>query len=318
MMKVSEYLKSVHSASTTDHINPALLVLAQEMRSSYRAMIPSAGTPDPVHIVEDIAIPSDEPNRTIPARLYKPFNTKNTQKLPMIVFIHGGGFVSGDLDTHDVLARAICNGAQAIVVAVDYRLAPEHPFPAGLEDVYNTLQWLVKQADSLNGDINRIAVAGDSAGGNLSAALTLLARDMGEFKLVAQWLMYPAVSSDMDTTSWQTYGNTYFPTKPVYIGVTQAYVPSGLSPAVPLAAPLWATHKNLPPALLQVGEFDPLRDEGLLYVEALKKAGVTAQALVYPAEQHGFIQFYKDKSQHVKGEEALHVGLAFLNHHLNP
>lgn len=317
-MNISEYLKSVVTLSPNHQIDTATMALAQEMRTSYRAMIPSAGTPDPVQDVQNILIPATEPTREIPARLYKPLGADYSQKLPMVLFIHGGGFVSGDLDTHDVLIRAICNGAQAIVVSVDYRLAPEHPFPAALEDIYTTLTWMVTNADQFGGDIGRIAVAGDSAGGSLSATLAVLVRDIGEFKLSAQWLIYPQISGKMDTNSWHELGETHFPSKYVNATVLKAYTARLSSPYIPLAMALWADHKNLPPALLQVGKFDPLHDENVLYADVLTQAGVDAEAIVYPQQAHGFIQFYKDKASHSRGKEALEVGLAFLNRHLNP
>ncbi|WP_205675573.1 alpha/beta hydrolase [Acinetobacter calcoaceticus] len=318
MMNISEYLKSTIQVSLNHKIDDAQMALAQEMRTSYRAMIPSAGTPDPVADVQNILIPATEPARQIPARLYKPLGADNSQKLPMIIFIHGGGFVSGDLDTHDVLVRGMCNGAQAIVLSVDYRLAPEFPFPAALEDVYIALQWMLEQADQLGGDIGRVAVAGDSAGGTLAAALPLLVRDIGEFKFSAQWLIYPETSHKMDTESWRLFGATNFPTKPVNTAVLKAYTAKVSNPYHPLIAPLWGNHENLPPALLQVGEYDPLRDENILYADALTKAGVDAEVIVYPQQMHGFVQFYKDKANNSRGEEALEFGLAFLNRHLNP
>ncbi len=232
----------------------------------------------------------------------------------MIVFLHGGGFVSGDLDTHDVLARAIANRAQAIVAAVDYRLAPEHRFPAGLEDAYAALKWLDKNAASVGGDRTRMAVAGDSAGGNLAAELSLLVRDHGGPNLVAQWLMYPTVSSKMDTESWQKYGHT-FPSREVMDSVFNAYLTPGLSKTDPRIAPLWAVHKGLPPTFIQVGELDPLRDEDVAYASALREAGVYASASVYEGQSHGFIQYFKDKEHHAEGEKALDEGITFIRRH---
>lgn len=316
-MRISEYFQSIFGSPFIHHIDDFQKSFAQEMRSSYRALIPSAGTPDPVASVEQILIPSDESSRSIPARLYKPLGPDLSKKLPMVLFIHGGGFVSGDLDTHDVLVRAICNGVQAVVVSVDYRLAPEFPFPSGLEDSYRALQWMSSEADTLNGDNTRIAVAGDSAGANFAAIMAILAREIGDVKLVAQWLMYPTTLDETNTESWKKFGDNYFPTKAVMSGVRKAYIPENVSPSHAYLAPLFADLKSLPPALLQVGGLDPLQDENVLYAEALRKAGGDAQVIIYENQQHGFIQFYKDKVQHPQGEEALKVGLDFLNSYLN-
>ncbi|MEA1650930.1 alpha/beta hydrolase [Nitrospirillum sp. BR 11164] len=178
--------------------------------------------------------------------------------MPVVLFIHGGGFCAGDLETHEVLARAIANKAAALVVYVDYRLAPEHPYPAGLNDVYATLEWLGAHAGEIEGDAGRIALAGDSAGGTLAAATALLARERGGPAIVAQWLMYPTVSNKMDTPSWAEYGDTHFPTRAAKEIFMAAYIPADVDPYGPLVAPLWAeSHAGLPPALVQTGEKDP-------------------------------------------------------------
>ena len=319
MLNVSEYLKNIleNNLLSNSQIDLNLVNSAQEMRTSYREIIPTAGIPDPVERVEDTVISVNTSNK-VPVRIYWPLNTDQKTNLPMILFIHGGGFVSGDLDTHDVLVRAIANGVQAVVVSVDYRLAPEFPFPAPLEDVYVSLQWMIENADMLGGDIGRVAVVGDSAGGNLAAALTLLARDIGEIRISVQWLIYPEVSNKMDTDSWKTYGETQFPTKTLNTMFLSAYTSRVNDPYISYVAPLWGNHKNLPPALLQVGEFDPLKDETIQYAEALSQNNVDSEVIVYPEQVHGFIQFYKDKTNHSRGEEALQVGLSFLNRYLNP
>lgn len=236
----------------------------------------------------------------------------------MVLFLHGGGWVSGDLETHEVLARAMCNEARAILVYIDYRLAPEFPFPAGLEDAWSALQWMTEHAAASGGDPKRIAVAGDSAGGNLAAALAHLSRDSGEIKLVASWLMYPVLSYKMETRSWQTLGDRYFPTKTVNTRAIQAYIPENIDPEIAIISPLAGKLENLPPTLIQVGEYDPLRDESMLYGEALKNAGIDTEALVYKGQQHGFLQFYKDKFQHSAGEIALKKGVDFLKAYLYP
>ncbi|MDE1147982.1 MAG: alpha/beta hydrolase [Azospirillaceae bacterium] len=293
--------------------NQEIATAVAHMRAEYRAMIPSAGMPDPVAEVRTLAVPAHGPIRTIPAVLYVPATAEAGAPLPVILFIHGGGFSAGDLETHEVLARAIANKAQALVLYVDYRLAPEHPFPAGLDDVYATLEWLTAHAPEIGGDPARIALAGDSAGATLAAATTLLARDRHGPAIVAQWLMYPTISNKMDTPSWDEYGDTHFPTKAAKGVFMAAYIPEGTDPYGPLVAPLWAdSHASLPPALVQTGEVDPLRDESVAYAQALARAGVTAEAIVYPGQIHGFMQFFKNRKDNPAGEAAVDRGVAFL------
>lgn len=298
-------------AATAGAVDP-LQAFVDETRTSYRAMTPTAGAPDAVAEVRSLFIPAQSPARNIPVRVYVPQGMAGEKNLPVVLFAHGGGFVSGDLDTHDVLVRAIANGAKALVVSIDYRLAPEFPFPAGLEDIYATLQWVAKQAAVIGGDANRIAVSGDSAGANLATAVAILSRDRSGPKIAAQWLMYPTVSNKMDTASWKEFGDKNFPTRTVNTNVIAAYVPRDTSPYAPLVAPLWAKHHNLPPALIQVGEYDPLRDENIAYADSLKKAGTVASTIVYKKQMHGFIQFYKDKVRYAEGETALNAGVGFL------
>jgi len=296
--------------------NPELIQFADGMRSAYRAAIPMAGSPDPVAAVKSVHIRAAAPVRDIPVRFYVPSGSSSTTRLPVVLFAHGGGFVSGDLDTHDVLARAIANGTHALVASVDYRLAPEHPHPAGLDDVFEVLTWLAANAGQVGGDENAIMVCGDSAGGNLATVATLLARDRGGPRIIAQWLMYATLSSRMDTHSWALFGDTNFPTRADMAGVMKSYVPDDVGKHAPLVSPLSARHHALPPAFIQVGELDPLRDENIEYAAALRRAGVEAEARVYPGQQHGFIQFYKDKEHNPQGEAALMEGVDFIRRKL--
>lgn len=296
--------------------NPELVKFADGMRSTYRAAIPMAGSPDPVAAVRSVRIRAVAPLRDIPVRVYVPEGFDSATMLPIVLFAHGGGFVSGDFDTHDVLARAIANGTHALVAAVDYRLAPEHPYPAGLDDVFEVLTWLAVNAGQVGGDGNAMAVCGDSAGGNLAAASALLARDRGGPQIIAQWLMYATLSNRMDTESWTLFGDTNFPTRADMTGILKAYFPEGVDRHAPLVSPLSARHNDLPPAFIQVGEHDPLRDENVAYATALRRAGVEVQARVYPGQQHGFIQFYKDKEHNPQGESALLDGIEFIRRKL--
>lgn len=297
------------------NVDPQLLAFAEGMRSAYRAAMPMAGSPDPVAEVRSLRVAATAPQREIALRLYVPQCGASATRLPIVLFAHGGGFVSGDLETHDVMARAIANGAGALVAAVDYRLAPEHRYPAGLDDVYAALTWLAAHGAQIGGDAGAIAVCGDSAGANLATAATMLARDQAGPKVVAQWLMYACLAAERDTPSWQQFGATNFPTRTDMTGVIAAYLPRGVAADAPLVAPLCGRHEGLPPALVQVGEFDPLRDENVAYAQALQRAGVPAQASVYESQQHGFVQFFKDKEHNAEGETALREGIAFLRRH---
>lgn len=284
----------------------------EEMRQSYRDMIPLAGLGDEVENVRDISIEADNPTREITLRIYTPKQEASQASLPIFLFMHGGGFISGDLDTHDVLLRSISNGAKCIVVSVGYRLAPEHPFPAGLEDAYAALLWVSNHAAELGGDNTRIAVGGDSAGGNLAAALTLLTRDRKGPQLQGQWLMYPTVSNRMDTESWVKLGDEHFPTRELNSVMISSYIADGTSIDDPLAAPLWAELSNLPPALVQVGGLDPLSDECRQYAKKLVKSGNEVSFLFYPEQEHGFIQFYKDEENFPGAKPAFEQGLNWL------
>lgn len=317
LMSTLVVLALIYAYSTETYASPATPVpedIISEARSSYAAMTPLAGTPDDVAGVVNRLIPAEAPLREIPVRIYSPITeTDSNVNLPVFLFTHGGGFVSGDLDTHDVLLRAVSNGAQCIVVSVDYRLAPENPFPAALEDVYTVLLWLRDNAASIGGDASRIVVGGDSAGGNLAASVAILNRDRAGVPLAGQWLMYPTLNGDkMDTESWIQHGGTYFPGYDVQKMVIKAYVPHGTDPNTPLIAPLMAEHVNLPAALIQVGGLDPLRDESREYALSLQNASIDATYMVYMKLQHGFLQFYKNEDIYPNADIALEQGLTWL------
>ncbi|MCQ4122328.1 alpha/beta hydrolase [Rhodococcus tibetensis] len=292
--------------------NIDLREFVREMRENYLSLIPSAGSPDPVADVRVIAVPaSTTPQREVSVRAYQPL-AAGSGPHPIMVFVHGGGFSAGDLDTHDVLCRALANGAGVIVLSVDWRLAPEHQFPAGIDDVYEVLTWAHRHGESIGGDTSRLVICGDSAGGNLAAGIAILARDRNGPTIAAQLLFYPTVSNKMDTPSWAEFGDTNFPTRTVMTNVIAAYVPDDVGVFDPRVAPLWANLENLPPALVQVGEHDPLRDECLAYGAALTRAGGTAEVKVYSGAEHGFIQFFKDTSTHPEGKRGVDDATKFL------
>ena len=210
---------------------------------------------------------------------------------PLHVYFHGGGWVIGDLDSHDRLCRALTNAAGCVTVAVHYRLAPEHKFPAGLEDCYAATRWVAAHAASINGDASRIAVGGDSAGGTLATIVALMACDRGGPRLVYQLLIYPNTDYYRPgTRSLVENANGYFLTRDFIIWQWNHYVEREADALNPYASPLRAPDlSGLPPALVQTVEFDPLRDEGELYVARLREAGVPVMHTRYNQTIHGFV-----------------------------
>ncbi|MFZ0906741.1 MAG: alpha/beta hydrolase [Mycobacterium sp.] len=231
----------------------------------------------------------------IPVRIYWPPVAQHTD-LPIVVFYHGGGWAIGDLVTHDPLARAHAVGAEAIVVSVDYRLAPEHPFPAGVDDCWAALQWVGEHAAELGGDPNRIAVAGDSAGGNLAAVMAQLARDNGGPALAFQLLWYPTTAADLSLPSFTENADGPILNRDVIDAFLLWYVP-GLDITDPTTLPVTlapanaADFRGLAPAYIGTAEHDPLRDDGAHYAELLNAAGVPAELSTEPTLVHGYASF---------------------------
>ena len=239
---------------------------------------------EPVGAVEDRSIPG--PAGEIPVRTYTP---ETDGPHPVVVFFHGGGFVFGDLDGHDAPCRVITNAADAIVVSDDYRLAPEHPFPAAVEDAYAATAWAADHAEAFGGDSGRLAVAGDSAGGNLAAVVALAARDRDGPDLAYQALVYPAVDfHDGDYPSRVENAEGYFLTADDMAYFDGHYVPSWVNTANPYLGPMAAaSHADLPPATVVTCGFDPLRDEGIAYAEALEADGTPVVHRHYADLIHG-------------------------------
>ncbi len=207
----------------------------------------------------------------------------------MLVFFHGGGWVIGDLETPDGTCRALANRAGCVVVSVDYRLAPENKFPAAPQDTYAATQWVAANAASIHVDPARIAVGGDSAGGNLAAVTAQMARDRGGPRLVFQLLVYPVIDGACDTASYRDNAEGYLLTKDMMRWFWNHYVRDAEDLFNPIASPLRARSlKGLPPALVQTAEFDPLRDEGEAYAAQLKQAGVPVRLTRYNGMIHGF------------------------------
>ena len=229
-------------------------------------------------------------NRDVAIRIYSP---KGEGPHPATMMFHGGGWVIGDLDTADAQCRAVCNGASCVVVSVDYSLAPEHVYPAAAEDCYSATVWTAEHADELNINADKLAVSGDSAGGNLSAVVALMARDRDGPKLVFQLLVYPVTNGHtFDTDSYRDNGEGYMLTAQGMHWFWDQYArPDQRQEAY--ASPLCAKDlTNLPPAHVLVAEHDPLRDEGIQYADALKNAGNQVKCDCYDGFIHGFISHF--------------------------
>ena len=263
---------------------PVHTLTPEQARAQYDAVVAARRgpgfVPEAVGGVEDLRVPHG------PAvRLYRP---AAVERPPVLVFFHGGGWVVGGLDSHDAVARALCRRAEVAVVAVDYRLAPEHPYPEPLHDCRRAVGWVAQSADRLGADGERLAVGGDSAGGNLAAAVALAGRDAGP-PLAAQLLVYPAVDVRGGAASYEQNGTGYFLSAQDMRWYWEQY--AGPQPDAddallsPLAAPSLA---GLPPAVVATAEFDPLRDEGDEYARRLQEAGVPVWHRCYPGMTHGF------------------------------
>ena len=240
-----------------------------------------------VAAVKDLEIPG--PAGPIPVRVYR---ASEQEERPVLVYLHGGGWVICSLETHDVTCRQLANAADCVVVSVDYRLAPEHRFPAAPEDCYAALCWSARNAESLGGDPRRLAVGGDSAGGNLSAVVSLMARDRGGPRLCHQLLVYPVTDHAFDTDSYRENAEGPLLTRAAMQGFWGHYLAREEDGRHAYASPLRAQDvAGLPPAHVITAEYDPLRDEGEAYARRLAAAGVPVVQSRYDGMIHGFFGF---------------------------
>jgi acetyl esterase len=264
-----------------------------EARASFRALAVDLRDPallPEMESVRDVTVPGGAGDR--PARVYRP----RTGDLPTVVFFHGGGWVIGDLDTHDLTCRTLARDAGAVVVSIDYRLAPEHRFPAALDDAEAATRWVAEHAADPSAGLGGtpiIAVAGDSAGGNLAAVVAQTFRDEGR-PLVAQLLIYPATDLVTEHPSLSENGEGYFLDALTIAWFLEQYVgptgsPDAADPADPRLSPAQGDLSGLAPAVVAVGQFDPLRDAGTAYARAMEAAGVPVVLHTFPGLIHGFV-----------------------------
>lgn len=259
-----------------------------DARALYRAGAALfASTPERAVTVDELICPG--PAGPIPLRRYRPTEDPSAS-LATLIFFHGGGWTFGDLDSHDHICRHLCAEAQVMVVSVDYRLAPEHKFPAAVDDALAVTRWIASNSAAMGADGARLAVGGDSAGGNLAAVTALQARDKGGPDLAFQLLIYPATDMTMDHESHTTFATGYRLTRPVMAWSLTNYLRDGTDMLDPLASPILAgDHSKLPPALVMTAGYDPLRDEGKAYADVLFAAGVDVEYRCYDTMIHGFV-----------------------------
>lgn len=279
----------LHTLLLLRFLRPVLRLAA---RSLWRAKLPEVAR------VEDRSI--ETPDVDIPIRIYTP---DGNGPFPILLFFHGSGFVLCDLETHDPLCRDLCRNTGCVVVSVDYRLSPEHKFPAAVDDCFAATCWVARHAAEIAGDARTIFVVGDSAGGNMAAVTTLRVRDEGGPALAGQVLIYPVTDYHTPpTASYLENAHAKRLTRRRMIWFWRQYLSDPAEALNPYAAPLRASRfDGLPQALILTAEHDPLRDEGENYAAALEEAGVPTQTVRYPGRYHGFLGLEGPTADHEKG-----------------
>jgi acetyl esterase len=259
----------------------------EQAREQYVMRVNKLKVNEPIHRTEDRRIPG--PGSDIPIRIYTPHEPRPAEKLPVLLWYHGGGFVIGSLESHDSACRMLANRADCIVVSVDYRLAPEHKFPAAVEDCEAALKWVALHATEFGGDPRVLAVGGDSAGANLATVVAILARDAAHPKLAFQLLVYPCVAPEPELPSHHKFKEGYILSRKSITWFFGQYLRSKRDANDFRYAPLALDDlSSLPPALVIVAGYDPLRDEGVEYTKRLIEAGNRVRLSNYEGMVHGF------------------------------
>ena len=268
---------------------PTHTLTPAEARHWYRERR-SVTQPQPPEVAQTRELKARGPAGEIALRLYRPLGSPADRKLPVLVYFHGGGWVIGDLETHDTLCRELANGSGCAVVAVDYRMGPEHRFPAAVDDCLAATSWIRANAGSLQLDAGRLAVGGDSAGGNLAAVVAIAARDAGDLPIAFQLLIYPGTDMRRTAPSHQSNGQGYLLTSDTISYFHDHYIDDPKHDLDWRASPLLHPDlSRLPPAFVLTAGFDPLRDEGLQYAQALSDAGTRSTLVCFQRQIHGFI-----------------------------
>ena len=310
--QVARYLQA---ALESDQEEREPLSLAEMRRASVLGVLAEAGEPESVAAIEDRWLPG--PGVNVRVRIYTPANAE-TGPLPALLYFHSGGWVMGSIEGHDSICRALANRVGCLVVAVDYRLAPEHPFPAAPEDCYAATCWVAEHAHLINADPERIAVGGDSSGGNLAAAVALMARDRGGPQLCYQVLIYGETDHyESGSASYTAYAEGYDLTRASMIWFWDQYLVHSADRSNPYAAPLRAADlSGLAPALIITAEYDPVRDEAEHYARRLQEAGVVVRLSRYNGMIHGFFRMFAifERSHEALAEIAASLRVAFAGH----
>jgi acetyl esterase/lipase len=308
-MPLDPQAQKIVDALAALNLKPVEESTPDEARESMRSRTAALGP------VEDVAATADHrvpvAGGEIAVRVYSP---GEAGPHPALVFFHGGGWVIGDLTTHDGICRSLTNAARCVVASVDYRLAPEHRYPVAAEDSYAAFRWVLGHAAALGVDPRRVAVGGDSAGGNLATVVSLMARDRGTPLPIFQALVYPVTDCDLDTASYRENATGYVLTREGMRWFFRHYLAREEQGREPYAAPLRAASlAGLPPALVQTAECDPLRDEGEAYAARLRDAGVPVTFTRYSGMFHGFLRMTNilDKARAARDEIAGALRKAF-------
>jgi acetyl esterase len=277
-----------------------------EGRRNFNDLVASVTSTGHVAGVEDRVLTTTA--GPVPVRIYRPDQATGNGSVAM--FIHGGGWVFGDLESHDGLCRALARASRAVVVAVDYRRAPGTPFPGPVEDCLSVAEWLAANSTELGVDGSRLAVVGDSSGANIAAAMTVLARDAGGPQIALQCLIYPATDPSLSSVSYAEHAEDPFLSRDEMAWYWDQYTTPEQRTDVRAAVALNHNLAGLPPAIVVTAGHDPLRDEGLAYAEALQSAGVPATVRHYPEMPHGFLLFgrYLDRAGEAITELGVQLG----------
>ncbi|MEO8303763.1 MAG: alpha/beta hydrolase [Betaproteobacteria bacterium] len=282
--------KAILDAARTAGLPEMWQLTPDQAREQYKLRIAKLGAKnESIHSAETMRIDVD--GRALRIRVFKPREIMIGEHLPALVWFHGGGFVIGDLDTHDSVCRRLSRLAQCIVVSVDYRLAPEAKFPAAVDDSMAALRWVAQHGERIGVDVARLAVGGDSAGGNLAAACAILARNEGFPKLACQLLFYPCTAPEPETASHHKFAEGHLLTRKTITWFYAQYLRSSKDTQDFRFGPLVADDlANLAPAWVIVAGFDPLRDEGVQYAARLIDSGNKVTLVNYEGMIHGFVQ----------------------------
>ena len=276
--KITKVLDHLQKIEVFDGRNPLDI-----SRKNYETMaLQLSGKKEYVAMIQELNIPAE--NHQIPIRIYSPKGS--TQKSPAIIYIHGGWFISGGYETHDAIARKLANATGAVILFVEYRLAPENPFPAGLNDCQTAAEWLIHHAEKLGIDQQKIGIIGDSAGGTLATALAVQLGDQLKFQV----LIYPAADNTLSTKSWEIYKDGPVLNKEWGIQAWNWYLTSQEDKNNPSAVPILIKNfKETPPTLVILAEHDPLRDEGEQLAQNMKSSGISVKKSLYKNMVHGFM-----------------------------